>query len=216
MYNNENIQLYNGDFNDYYDTVPDNSVDLIITDPPYGINYRSNKQSGSTRGDDFVRNRSSNYFEKIYGDSAKDFEITHDKFFKYSYSKLKNNSAIYVFCHWKNWSSLERLAIYNGFKIKNMIVINKSNHGMGDIKGQYAPKHELVLYASKGKHVLNIEGIGRGKDVIEGKVLYSGSKRAHPNEKPVSWIDPFLLRSSNIGDTILDPFMGSEIGRAHV
>lgn len=203
------VQLHNGNYIDYYDVIADNSVDLIITDPPYGINYKSNKQNGSTRGKNFVKNRSNQYFEKIHGDDPNDFEVIHDMFFKFSYKKLKNDSALYVFCHWKRWSELETLAIYNGFKVKNMIVINKSNHGMGDIRGQYAPKHELVLYATKGNHLLNNSYLGRGKDVIDGKVLYSGRKRLHPNEKPISWIDPFLLRSSKTGDVVLDPFMGS-------
>lgn len=203
------ITLYNGDYIDYSHHIIDDTVDLIITDPPYGISYKSNKQYGSTRGSSFVKNREKNYFDEIYGDDPKNFTNNHEEFFKYSYNKLKNNSAIYVFCHWKHWSKLENLAINSGFKVKNMIVINKSNHGMGDVRGQYAPKHELVMYAVKGKHTLNNEELGRGKDVIEGKVLYSGAKRLHPNEKPVSWIDPFLLRSSKVGDTILDPFMGS-------
>jgi DNA modification methylase len=89
-----------------------------------------------------------------------------------------------------------------------MIVINKSNHGMGDMKGGYAPKHELLIYCTKGKHVLNRVN-KRKNNVFDLPVLYSGVHHYHPNEKPLSWFEPFIEESSNVGDVILDPFMGS-------
>ncbi len=89
-----------------------------------------------------------------------------------------------------------------------MIVINKSNHGMGDLDGQYAPKHKLLMFAVKGRHILNFAD-KRMNDVWDGPVKYSGSVRYHPNEKPMSWIEPIVLNSSHPGDVILDPFCGS-------
>jgi DNA modification methylase len=45
--------------------------------------------------------------------------------------------------------------------------------------------------------------------VFNGKVLFSGSVRRHPNEKPVAWLEPFIKRSCPVGGIVLDPFMGS-------
>lgn len=204
------VSLYNGDYKNFEKEIPDESIDLIITDPPYGINYLSNKQTSSTRTGKTEPTNNKKYFERIQGDAnSTDYDLNQITLFNFLYQKLKPNSAIYVFCHWKKWSVAEKAAEQSGFNIKNMIVINKSNHGMGDLQGQYAPKHELILYAVKGRHILDNSVLGRGKDVIEGKILYSGAKRFHPNEKPISWIEPLILRSSNTSNVILDPFMGS-------
>ena len=202
-----NNDLICGDCNDILKTLPDCSVNLIVTDPPYGINYISGHQCVSNRGGHAEIKRSANYFSKIIGDSELPVKWLID-----AYRILKNNSAIYIFICWKSWSKLERSCKEAGFNVKNMIVINKSNHGMGDIRMGYSPKHELVLFASKGKHILNFKNFGTGtriSDVMERSVKFSGTHHYHPNEKPLSWIEPFILCSSNKGDIVLDPFMGS-------
>jgi len=115
---------------------------------------------------------------------------------------------MYVFGHWSRWGELSAAVSDAGFKYKNMIVLVKSNHGMGDLKGQFAPKHELLLFATKGRHLLQFPS-GRLKDVWNVPVRYSGTKRFHPNEKPISWIEPCVANSSREGDLVLDPFAGS-------
>jgi len=184
-------------------TFDEESIDLILTDIPYGINYKSNKQNYDTRGTRPIQKNRSEYFETIEGDENLPI-IWLDE----AYRVLKDESAIYVFCHWSKWHILHAAVFLAGFKIKNMIVLNKSNHGMGDLKGSYAPKHELLLFATKGRHILNFPD-KRLNDVWEVPVRYSGSKRFHPNEKPISWLSPCIENSSNQGDVVLDPFAGS-------
>lgn len=201
-----NSQLYNNDCLDQFKFIPDNSVDLILTDPPYGINYKSGRQGidrvKSVKGEGDIKIRKS-YFNSIIGDDVLDLT-----WLKEAYRVLKNNSAMYVFCHWSKWHILYPEVESLGFKVKNMIVLNKSNHGAGDLAGAYASKHELVLYATKGRHELLFPN-GRSKDVINASVIFSGNKKLHPNEKPLSWHIPFIENSSKEGDTVLDPFMGS-------
>jgi DNA modification methylase len=56
---------------------------------------------------------------------------------------------------------------------------------------------------------------GRKNNVLDLPVKFSGSKRLHPNEKPVSWAEVFILESSKEENLILDPFMGSGfVGKA--
>jgi len=198
------MQLIHGDCLEELSVISDESIDCVLSDPPYGINYKSNKQKGDTRNGKEVKIREVSYFSEIIGDS----QLPTD-YIKILFNKLKPNSAIYLFCQWSKWSELESAVQNAGFTVKNMIVINKSNHGMGDIKGQYAPKHELLMFAVKGRHILDNSEIGRGKDVFDGKVLYSGAFRHHPNEKPTTWLEPFIHRSCPIGCIVLDPFMGS-------
>ena len=200
------MQLIHGNCLEKMKDISDGSVSCVVTDPPYGIDFHSNKQKGNTRGEGGkeIKVRESSYFSPIAGDKTLPTEWV-----SIVYEKLCTGGAIYIFCQWSKWSELEKSVIRAGFNVKNMIVVNKSNHGMGDIKGQYAPKHELILFASKGRHILDITTVGRGKDVFDGKVLYSGSYRHHPNEKPVGWLEPLIMRSCNVNDTVLDPFMGS-------
>jgi DNA modification methylase len=121
---------------------------------------------------------------------------------------MKDGSAMYVFCHWSKWHLLYSATEEAGFSIKNMIVLSKSNHGMGDLKGSYAPRHELILLATKGRHELRFPS-GRSDDIWNVPVKFSGSKRFHPNEKPLSWLMPAIMNSSDKDQLVVDPFMGS-------
>jgi len=205
-------KLFLSDCEKILESAKDNTTDLIITDIPYGIDYKSNRQgidrkkSINKKCDIIIREK---YFEKINND--KEIPI---KWLKDAYRILKNNSAIYIFIHWSKWGELKIAVEDSGFKVKNMIVINKSNHGMGDLKGDYAPKHELVMFAVKGRHILN-QVNGRMNNVLDLPVKFSGAIRLHPNEKPISWAEPFILESSKENDLVLDPFMGSGfVGKA--
>jgi len=197
-----------GDCLNILSDMEDESVDMVITDPPYGIDYVSNRQgvdrrtSVATRRDTIVREA---YFNRIENDQSLPYE-----WLSLAYRLLKEESAIYIFCHWTMWGELQGHVNNAGFKVKNMLVLKKSNHGMGDLKGSYAPKHELVLFATKGRHILNFPN-GRDKDVLDVPVMFSGAKRLHPNEKPESWIEPFVLNSSKENDLVLDPFFGSGV-----
>lgn len=164
------------------------SVDLILTDPPYGLAFDSGKQD---------------YFGEIEGDRE-----LPTGWLKEAYRVLKTGSALYAFTHWRNWHVLQAAAIQAGFTAKNMIVLHKSMHGMGDLRGAYAPKHELLLYATKGRHLLNNPD-GRQPDVVDVSVPFSKSYRPHPNYKPSSWLTPWILQSSKPGDLVVDPFTGS-------
>lgn len=199
-----NIDLRFGDCLELMKEIPDESIDMIFTDIPYGKNYKSNRQNRSGHLGFDIKTDRKPYFEKINGDE----KIPDIGWLKHSYRVLKNDSAIYVCVHWETFGELKNQASKCGFKIKNMIVLNKSNHGMGDLRGQYAPKHELILFATKGRHLLNFRN-GRENDIWNVPIRYSGAYRLHPNEKPTSWIIPAILNSSKENDVILDPFMGS-------
>ena len=196
-------KLLCGDCSDLMTSFQKDSIDLILTDIPYGISYKSNKQNCDTRNNKSLKKDRKEYFQSIQGDDYLPTSWLHDAF-----RILKSNSAIYIFCHWSTWHLLFPAVEDVGFTCKNMIVMNKSNHGMGDLKGQYAPKHELLLYATKGRHILNFPD-KRMNDIWDVPVKYSGSKRLHPNEKPTRWLTPCILNSSKKGDIVLDPFCGS-------
>lgn len=195
------LSLYNADCNTVLPSLKTASVAMVMTDPPYGINYKSNMQGWNNRGEKAVRTGRKEYHQKISGDSSLPTEWLDAAF-----NVLVDGGALYVFTHWLSWQTLVDAAKAAGFKVKNMIVVSKSNSGMGDLKGAYSPQHELILFATKGRHVFKTGK--RPADVWQLPVFFSGRKRLHPNEKPCSWFTRAIEQSSNAGDTVLDPFMG--------
>ena len=179
------ITLLQGDCLELMKGIPDNSIDLVVTDPPYGINFKSNHRKEK--------------YQTIENDNALEWI---DEFVANAHRILKENTAVYCFCSWHN-IDVFKTAFENKFKIKNIIVWEKNNTSMGDLKGSYAPKYELVIFAHKGRRLLN--GF-RYADVIKAK--RTGNKY-HPTEKPVDLLEIFLKESSMENDVVFDPFMGS-------
>jgi site-specific DNA-methyltransferase (adenine-specific) len=170
--------------------IPGGSVDLVVTDPPYLMNYRSNRR---------VKNDKFNHI-------ANDVN-SHDLISDYlaeCYRVLKDDTAIYVFCSWHHIDFF-KAEFEKHFKLKNIIVWNKNNHGSGDLKGAYAPKHEFILYGHKGRSLFREK---RVPDVIDCAKIPS-VKLTHPTEKPTELLEVFIRNNSDEGDVILDGFAGT-------
>lgn len=200
------IETHRGDCVELIASLDAASVDCIITDIPYGIDYKSGRQSidrlrsNARLGDVEIREQ---YFGEIANDGALPTEWLQG-----AHRVLREGCAMYIYAHWKKWGELQCAVSAAGFDVKNMIVLNKSNHGMGDLKGSFSPKHELLMLATKGRHLLRFPN-GRKSDVWDVPVKFSGARRLHPNEKPVSWAYPAIENSTDERQTVLDPFMGS-------
>mgnify|MGYP005862256575 FL=1 len=186
----ERYKLYNGDCLEIMDNIDDKSIDLIITDPPYLINYQSNRRKKKDR------------FDKIKND--KDNYILIQEYFKECYRIMKNNTAIYCFCSWHNIDFFKR-EFEKYFKLKNIIIWNKNNHGTGDLKGSYAPKYEFILFGHKGRTLLREKRIS---DVIDCAKIPS-KKLTHPTEKPQKLLGIFIKQSSDESNIVFDGFMGT-------
>jgi site-specific DNA-methyltransferase (adenine-specific) len=186
---NETIQLHLGDCLEVMKNIPDGSVDMVLSDPPYGMDYQSNRRAATPK------------FDKIIQDTGVEWL---DDFCSEIHRIMRENSAAYVFCSWHN-VDLFKQAFERKFKIKNLLVWVKNNHGSGDLLGAYAPKYEFVFFLHKGRCLLRD---GRRPDVLEYAKV-NGSKMVHPTEKPVDLLQRFIIDASDVGDTVLDPFMGS-------
>lgn len=169
-------------------TMPSESVDLIVTDPPYLMDYQSGRRKEK--------------FDKIHGDKE-GRELIRESF-AYMAKVLKPNSATYIFCSWHNIDFFKQ-EFQKHFTLKNLLVWVKNNHGSGDLEASYAPMHELILYGTKGRRPLQGD---RLPDVVRSKRV-DGASLVHPTEKPVDLCRLFIEKSSKPGDIVLDPFMGS-------
>ena len=186
----KDVQLFQGDCLEVMKNIPDKSVDLVVTDPPYLMNYQSNRRKKEDR------------FDKIKNDKN-NYSLIQE-YFKECYRIMDDNTAIYCFCSWHNIDFFKS-EFEKNFKLKNIIVWCKNNHGTGDLKGSYAPKHEFVLFGHKGRTLLREKRIA---DVIECAKIPS-KKLTHPTEKPQELLEIFIKNSSDIGDTVFDGFMGT-------
>ena len=161
------------------------SVDLVVTDPPYGMKFQSNHRK--------VRHKSIQNDDNLDWVSGWCSELKR---------VCKDDAHLYVFCSWHNVDVFKReLGLF--FNIKNILIWEKNNTGMGDREGDYAPKYEMVIFCSNGRKKLN----GR-RDANILKAKKTGNEN-HPTEKPVKLISYLVEKSSVEGDVVLDTFAGS-------
>src|SRR5690625_4424208 len=181
--------------------IPDESVDLIVTDPPYGINYYSNwskdrEYRGSVKSVEGIRN-----------DGADNIDFLSEVISELD-RVLKDDRHLYWFTRW------DRVHVYlpileKHFKLKNAIIWKKNNWSMGDLQGAYAGQYEVILFAQKGRRILNeVDGRKRHPDILEYDRV-PASRLRHSHEKPEELIEFLIQKSSNEGEIILDPFAGS-------
>ena len=179
------MKLLNGDCLELMKDIPSGSIDLVLTDPPYGMDFQSHFRK--------------EMYSKIGNDKVLDWL---EKYVDECFRILKDNTAVYFFCSWHNVDIFKQ-AIERKFKIKNILIWEKNNTSMGDLKGSYAPKYEMIIFAHKGRKLLN--GF-RYADVI--KANRTGNK-LHPTEKPVDLLELFIKNSSDENAIVFDGFMGS-------
>jgi site-specific DNA-methyltransferase (adenine-specific) len=180
-----NLDLIHGDCFDEMDAIPDKSIDMVLTDPPYGMAYRSGARKKKYPG--------------IKNDENLDWlDDWVDQFFRV----CKDDTAHYVFCSFHHMDVFKQ-SLERHFKVKNLLVWVKNGHGMGDLKADFASKTEYIFFLQKGRRLL--EG-KRDHNVLE---FDKTANSYHPTQKPVDLLEFLLAKFSAPGDTILDPFMGS-------
>jgi DNA modification methylase len=180
--------VFNGDSINFIDKI-DFKVKCVITDPPYGMNYISNRRTASEKD------------KGISNDENLDLAIeTVKKIFSKLFDKMDENSALFCFIGWKQEKYFIELIEDIGFEVKNVLIWNKNNHGTGDLIYSFAPKHERIIYATKGKVKLNY----RHSDVLEGFDIRTN----HPTSKPIDLLKKLIESTTLQNDIVVDPFAG--------
>ncbi len=186
----DSIKIIYGDCLAVMEDMPDESIDLIVTNPPYLINYKSCWGLGGSNN------------KPILGDN--DYALI-EKSINEMYRVLKMNSAAYVFCSFKKVDYFIRYCQNAGFVIKNNIIWVKNNWSAGDLKAAYGGQYEIILLLNKGRKYINGS---RLSDVwFFDRVPFQSQH--HQNEKPVNLLEQCIIKHSGKGDVVLDPFMGS-------
>lgn len=183
-----------------------NLADLILTDPPYNVNYGGGRARGSTPKGAVVKAHGEILNDKM---SPEDFDKFISSVFENYNKSTKELSSIYVFhpdTKTEAKITFERFfAEY--FKKSATLIWNKGHAGLG--YADYRPSHEPILYGwkeGKGSHYWC--GDKTKKTVLD----YSkGSTQAyvHPTQKPVNLLEELIINSTKGQDIILDFFGGS-------
>ena len=185
------MKLFKSDAVKWLSTLSDESVDLLITDPPYESLEKYRKIGTTTR---LKKSKSSsNLWFEIFPNSR--FESLLVEIFRV----LKKNSHFYLFCDQETMFLIKPIAEKVGFKFWKGIIWDKVNIGMGY---HYRSRHEIILFFEKGKRKLNNLGI---PDILECKRVHRG----YPTEKPVKLLETLIKQSSNENELVVDPFFGS-------
>ena len=188
----ENIKLYCDDCLNIMKQIENESIDLIVTDPPYLIKYKTNRR----------KNKDHDFCSEILNDDNKQLIIDY---IRECYRILKNNTAMYMFCNCDKVDFFKQELENAGFKIKNMIIWVKNNHTAGDLKAQFGKQYEIIFLVNKGRKCFNGKRI---TDVWMFDRIY-GKKQLHQNQKPVDLLKQCILKHSDENDIVFDGFMGS-------
>ena len=176
--------------------IPNESIDMILTDPPYKIITGGNNNGINSVRPKGILSENSNLFQ--YQN-----QIKISEWIPKLYRVAKNQSHIYIFTNVINLKDMLVESEKVGFQLHNVLCWEKNNC----TPSQYYMKNcEYVLFLRKGK-AKYINNIGNSKTVHKFNNII-GDKR-HPTEKPVDLLEFYINNSSYQGDIILDPFMGS-------
>lgn len=195
-------ELIKGDCLEYMATMADESVDLIVTDPPYLMDYKTGRRNG--KADKFDVNQENvihKFSTVIAGDD--DPELISN-YIKECYRIMKNDTAMYMFCN-SNKVAYFVNELEKHFTMRNIIVWVKNNHTAGDLVHAFGKKHEFIILVNKGN--AKIRGTRLADVWVYDKV--GGKGQLHQNQKPVPLLTRCIMKHSDEGDIVFDGFGGS-------
>ena len=184
-------KIYNEDCINGMKRIYDNSIDLIVTDPPYLISYKTGRRKDKTH----------RFNETILNDNN---EQLIKNYIKECHRILKDNTAMYLFCSPSKVDFFKK-ELEQYFDIKNMIIWVKNNHTAGDLESSFGRKYEIIFLVNKGRSLFKGE---RLTDVWTFPRVV-GDNQLHQNQKPIELIKQCIIKHSNTDDIVFDGFMGS-------
>lgn len=170
------------------------SIDLIIADPPFGIDLDKAESMAKTH-------------DKVYPVSDDEFTIMDmlDKAFAQMFRILKNDRHLYLFFGCQHYDKIKKLLEKHGFEVQGRSNIwDKLSGGFPSQSINFTSSYEPFFFCTKGRRKLN----GTPRDVFTIKRVPPQMK-IHPTEKPTELLRILVKLSSLPGEKVLDPFAGS-------
>lgn len=201
-----NYNLQCGDALHLFKNIPDNSIDLIIADPPYnlGKNYGNNHDLKDF--EDYLT-FSKEWLQEAYRvlkPTGTIYTFMGVRFISYIYSILDRDLKMF-FNTWITWHYTQGMGKKIGFSPRHddILMFNKSSNFTFNLDDIRVPQK---YYRARN----NMRGANPGDVWQFSHIHYCNENRqSHPTQKPEGLIERMVLASSNEGDTVLDPFSGS-------
>lgn len=179
-------KIYNEDCLDGMKRIPDQFIDLVVTDPPYCIGTTSNGKKGSWNDNNLIRPFFDSYFKELK-------------------RICKPSAQIYINTEWRTYPFLYPIML-KYFDIKNLIVWDYEWIKAGNY---YRFSHEFIIYAISEPSTKRSFNAGE-RDVWRIKPInFTSKNKLHNAQKPIELIQKMVNNSSKEGDIVLDTFSGS-------
>ncbi len=175
-------KVYNDDCFKLIKQMPDNFLDLVIVDPPYGDGIG-------------------------YGRNGKEILNNEDETINYAFlncilPKMRRDTSLYLFSNHKFCHTIKEYAVGIGYNYRMLCIMVKNNIGMGyGFRNQY----EVCIVLEKGKAKYNLNDVS---NVWKMKHIHHDDN-SHPHQKDYDIIRKIIVHSSKEGDLVFDGFMGS-------
>ena len=191
------IDLRQGDCLEVLKSMPSESIDLIVTDPPYKTTSRGN--AGNSGG---MLQKEINKKGQVFNFN----DIDCEKYASEFYRVLKDGSHCYIMTNHINLIHILNTFTANGFHFIKSLIWDKGNKIMGQY---YMSQFEYILFFRKGKGIkINNCGTSDILSVPNKKLKDTNGKNLHDTEKPVDLMKILIENSSVENELVLDPFMG--------
>lgn len=185
-------KIYLGDCLELMKAIPDKSIDLVLTDPPYGINYLSHR---------------TDHHEYIENDSFQDWTLLLEPMFL-EFKRVLTDTGVCCCCCGGGKTPVTAIFTIEAIKHFNLIqtLVWRKFIGLG---WRYRPSYENIVVLSKSKDKYNFyDESKKCSNVIEGINQQIPQDGEHPTKKPVALMERLIKIHSKNFDTVLDPFLG--------
>ena len=201
-------EIFRGSCIDAMRAMVPESVDLILTDPPYNLGKFMKDRATN------LKRMRSNYFGAAGWDDLdfSEWANSMDAFFKEASRVIRVGGSMVVFMAIIKVETIIQLAEKHGFYYKTTGIWHKTNPMPRNMNLHFINSTEAWVYFTYKKRTGTFNNEGKVvHDFFETSVTPSGERAfgKHPTQKPVSLLSQMVKLLSNDGDTVFDPFMGS-------
>lgn len=211
--------IYQGSCAEIMNALPKGSVDMIFADPPYNLQLSGELHRPDNSHVDGVTEEWDQF------ESLKSYDDFTREWLSAARQSLKDDGTLWVIGSYHNIYRVGAILQDLGFWILNDVVWCKNNP-MPNFRGRrFTNAHETMIWASKSKdakYCFNYDAMKSLNDDLQMRSDWNlpicnggerlkddDGKKAHPTQKPESLLYRVILSSTEIGDTVLDPFFGT-------
>lgn len=190
------IKLWQGDCLKLIKQIPDKSIDLIITDPPYELDSHGGGNTELAQRK-LVKENHINFISAGF-----DYDLVFNEFIRIC--KIPN---MFIFCSNKQVSKI--MQWFENKKLSVTLLVWHKKNPVPLCNKKYLSDCEFIIYIRGKNATFNNNTPFEYKRKVYSSSIVPNKKRLHPTQKPVELLERYILQHSKENDIVIDPFMGS-------